>query len=48
MYGLGMSFQNISRHIKGMYDTDISRNTLSTITDRIIPGNQRMATLPPR
>ncbi len=37
MYGLGMSFRDISSHIKEMYDTDISHSTLSTITDRIIP-----------
>lgn len=37
MYGLGMSFRDISAHIKEMYDTDISHATLSGITDRIIP-----------
>lgn len=37
MYGLGMSFRDISDHIKEMYDTDISHSTLSAITDRIIP-----------
>ncbi|MFC3199486.1 IS256 family transposase, partial [Parapedobacter deserti] len=37
MYGLGMSFRDISSHIKEMYDTDISHSTLSSITDRIIP-----------
>lgn len=37
MYGLGMSFRDISRHIKEMYDTDISHSTLSAITDKIIP-----------
>jgi putative transposase len=37
MYGLGMSLRDISSHIKEMYDTDISHDTLSTITDRIIP-----------
>lgn len=37
MYGLGMSFRDISDHIKEMYDTDISLSTLSAITDRIIP-----------
>jgi putative transposase len=38
MYGLGMSFRDISKHIKDMYDTDISHSTLSAITDKIIPG----------
>ena len=37
MYGLGMSLRDISRHIKDMYDTDISHTTLSAITDKIIP-----------
>ena len=37
MYGLGMSFRDISAHIKDMYDTDISATTLSTITDKVIP-----------
>jgi len=37
MYGLGMSFRDISTHIKDMYDTDISHSTLSAITDKIIP-----------
>lgn len=37
MYGLGMSFRDISAHLKEMYDADISHATLSSITDRIIP-----------
>lgn len=37
MYGLGMSFRDISSHLKEMYDADISHTTLSVITDRIIP-----------
>lgn len=37
LYGLGMSFRDISNHIKEMYDTEISATTLSSITDRIIP-----------
>lgn len=37
MYGLGMSFRDISSHLKEMYDADISHSTLSSITDRIIP-----------
>ena len=32
-----MSYRDISAHIKEMYDTDISHNVLSEITDRIIP-----------
>ena len=37
LYGLGMSYRDISAHIKEMYDTDISHTVLSQITDRIIP-----------
>jgi transposase-like protein len=37
MYGQGMSLRDISNHIKEMYDMDISHDTLSSITDRIIP-----------
>ena len=37
LYGLGMSFRDISAHIKEMYDTDISAATLSSITDKVIP-----------
>ncbi len=32
-----MSCRDISDHIKEMYDTDISHNVLSQITDKIIP-----------
>lgn len=37
MYGLGMSFRDISAHIKDIYDMNISHDTLSTITERILP-----------
>ena len=37
LYGLGMSYRDISAHIKEIYDTDISHTVLSQITDRIIP-----------
>lgn len=37
MYGIGMSLRDISNHIKEMYDTDISHDTLSAITERIMP-----------
>jgi len=37
LYGHGMSFRDISAHIKEMYDTEISAATLSAITDKIIP-----------
>lgn len=38
MYGLGMSLRDISGHIKEMYDVEISHDTLSGITDRILPS----------
>mgnify|MGYP002654222547 FL=1 len=37
LYGLGMSFRDISSHLKEMYDADISHTALSIITDRVIP-----------
>lgn len=37
LYGLGMSFRDISAHLKELYDADISHTTLSIITDRVIP-----------
>src|SRR6056297_2148767 len=37
LYGLGMSYRDISAHIKEMYDTEISHTVLSQITDKIIP-----------
>ncbi len=37
LYGLGMSFRDISDHIKEMYDMKISHTVLSEITDRVIP-----------
>ena len=37
LYGLGMSYRDITAHIKEMYDTEISHNVLTEITDRIIP-----------
>ena len=37
LYGLGMSYRDISKHIQEMYDTEISHTVLSQITDKIIP-----------
>ena len=37
LYGKGMSFRDISSHIEELYDVSISHETLSEITDRIIP-----------
>lgn len=37
MYGMGNKLRDISAQIKEMYDTDISTQVLSDITDRVIP-----------
>ena len=37
LYGLGMSYRDITSHIKEMYDTDISHTVLTQITDKLIP-----------
>lgn len=37
LYGMGMSYSDIQRHLKETYDFDISEGTLSAITDRILP-----------
>ena len=36
MYGLGMSYSDISSHIEEIYQVSISTATISTITDKII------------
>lgn len=37
LYGLGMSYQDISSHLKEMYDFDVSPGTISAVTDKLIP-----------
>jgi len=37
LYGLGMSYRDITSHIREMYDTNISHTILTQITDKIIP-----------
>jgi len=37
LYGLGMSYRDISSHIKDMYDTTISISVLTQITDKVLP-----------
>ena len=37
LYGRGLSFRDISKHIEEMYDMEISHATLSEITERVIP-----------
>jgi putative transposase len=36
LYGLGMSYKDISAHLQEMYGLDVSTGTLSAVTDKII------------
>ena len=36
MYGLGMSYKDISSHIEEIYQVSISTATISAVTDKII------------
>ncbi len=36
MYGLGMSYKDISAHLQDMYGLEISTGTLTTVTDKVI------------
>ena len=37
LYGLGLSYSDIQKHLKDIYDFEISDGTITAITDRIIP-----------
>lgn len=37
LYGLGMSYRDISNHIQEIYDMQISIGVLQEITDRVLP-----------
>lgn len=37
LYGLGMSYRDISKHIEEIYGIEISKSAITNITDRIIP-----------
>lgn len=37
LYGLGMSYRDISKHIEEMYDMEVSAAQISSITDRVWP-----------
>lgn len=37
LYGLGMSYQDITSHLKEMYDFDVSAGTLNSVTDKLLP-----------
>lgn len=38
LYGLGLSYSDIQKHLKDIYDFDISDGTITAITDRILPA----------
>lgn len=38
LYGLGLSYSDIQKHLKEIYDFEISDGTITAITDRIIPA----------
>ena len=46
LYGLGMGYRDISAHIEEMYDTKISHDVLTDITDRILPKLQEWRNRP--
>jgi putative transposase len=46
LYGLGLSTRDISKHIKDIYQMEISAATLSSITDKIIPAMNEWRTRP--
>jgi transposase-like protein len=46
MYGLGMSYTDISSHIEEIYQVSISTATISTITDKIIDKVKQWQTRP--
>ena len=37
LYGLGIGYQDISSHLKEMYDFDVSAGTISAVTDKLVP-----------
>jgi putative transposase len=37
LYGLGMSYSDIQKHLKEMYDFEVSDGTLTGITDQLLP-----------
>lgn len=46
LYGLGVSTRDITKHIKELYQMDISAATLSAITDKVIPAMNEWRTRP--
>jgi transposase-like protein len=46
LYALGVSTRDITKHIKELYQMDISATTLSAITDKVIPAMNEWRTRP--
>lgn len=46
LYGLGMSYKDISAHLQEMYGVDISTGTLTAVTDKIIETVKRWQSRP--
>jgi transposase-like protein len=46
LYGMGVSTRDITKHIKEIYQMDISAATLSAITDKVIPAMNEWRTRP--
>ena len=46
MYALGMSTGDIRHHLKTLYEVEVSRSLISTITDRVIEDIQAWQTRP--
>lgn len=46
MYGLGLSYNDISKHIQDMYQIELSAGTISNITDKIIDEVKRWQNRP--
>ncbi len=40
MYGLGLTTSDIQKHIMDMYGSDVSKDLISNITDKILPDIQ--------
>lgn len=46
LYGLGMSYADIRKHLEQLYGVEISQGQLTGITDRILPAIQQWQTRP--
>lgn len=46
MFGLGMSYQDITSHVAELYGLDVSNATISAITDIADPGTEGVAAAP--